>query len=192
MDLAIDQNSIPKQENDSNYQLSLDSVKWNRNYSLSRASIGQIMRSFNNILSVNPKNIYEETLYKHLKPEVQKLMDDYNQLLLCDNAYNFNVRYYNLIVNMPKDVSIYNQEHGNIRLGNPKIGALIKASKQRIDFIINREIPYICKQDQNIHIEFIKLQQDMIKFKETLINFEKQFVLAIDKAHKSQQVYYKS
>lgn len=190
MDLAADHIHTLQQENDINLQLTLDRVRWNRNYTLSRASIGQIMKSFNNILSVHPKNIYEETLYKHLKPEVQKLVDSYNQLLLCKDAYNFNVRYYNLIVNMPKDVSIYNQEHGQIRLGNPKIGALIKASKQRIDFITDREVPSICKQDQNIHIEFVKLQQDMIKFKETLINFEKQFVQAIDKAHKSQQVYY--
>lgn len=170
--------------------ITLDMVKWDSRFKLSRASIGQIMKSFMNILNTKEKNVYEETLYKIIKPEIKLMLDHYNKLLEYHNIFDFNVKYYNLIVNMPGNVSVQEEDHGKVFLGNPKIGKLIQAAKQRTEFIINREVPMVCKSDPGIHIEFVKLQQNMVEFRETIINFEKKFIQAIDKAHKKQQSFY--
>ena len=135
---------------DNTFQLNLKMVDHKPYYILAHASIGQIMVSFQNILSVKSKNEYEEKLYAILIPEIKKLVNEYNEMLSFTNHNEMQVRYYNLITNFPKAVSIYEKEHSKVTMGNPKIGALIKAIKQRLDFIITREIPELYKLNENL------------------------------------------
>lgn len=163
--------------------LHLSQVIWRPNFVLSTASIGQIIISFNNVLKVNPKNQYEITLYQHLKPEIKKLVDEYNNILKCTNLKEQQVKYYNLIVPLPFGVNVYD-EHSEIMLRNAKIGALIKAAKQRIQFIQDRETPVIYVNDPETLQEFINMKLQIKEFSNSLNQFEKTFVFAINEAHK--------
>lgn len=174
---AILRQSVPS-------SISLDNVIWKHYFKLSQASLGQIIISFCNILKVQPKNQYEINLYENLKPLVHQLVNNYNTILVYTNKNEHDIKYYNLIVNLPKTVSINEEQHGQIILGHAKIGCLIQAAKQRIEFIIGRDIPDVYKQDQNLSELFLQLQKDMRKFKDDMIEFEKAFVLAINLAHR--------
>lgn len=169
------------------YDLNLDQVNWKPNYNLSKASIAQIIVSFKNILKVNPKNHYETALYSKLKPEVEKLLSTYNEILKCKNVKEQSVKYYNLIVPLPNNVAIYPEEHGSVMMKNARIGSLIKAAKQRIEFIENRETPAIYITDPELIQEFNNMKLRMKELSQVLTCFEKSFVLAIDSAHKAQQ-----
>jgi len=174
------------QQIDDQSPITLESVIWKFNFTLSRASIGQIMVSFQNILKVRPKNTYESILYDQLIPATQKLINKYSIILSYQNKNEYNVKYYNLIVNLPNNISINDEEHGQIKLGHAKVGALIHALKQRIEFIIRRDMPELYKQDINLCDEFTKLQKNMIEFKQSVIEFENEFVQAINSAHKAK------
>lgn len=179
---------IPSEDCISELILDLDQVNWNSNYILSKASLGQIMVSFRNILKVNPKNLYETTLYGNLKPAIKSLLDVYCNILNCKNLKEYNVKYYNLIGNMPSSVSELHDEHGCIRMKNAKISALIKASKQRTDFIIQRETPLMYLDDSEYLIEFTNMKMQLANiFVKQLLEFETDFIFAIDEAHKAQK-----
>lgn len=177
-------------EETQSYDLSLDQVNWNPSYILSKASIPQIIISFKNILKVNPKNEYETTLYQRLKPAVEILINAYDEILRCKNLKENQVKYYNLIINMPSSVTIFHKEHGRIRMSNAKIGALIEACKQRIKFILERDIPSLYLTDHEILQEFNKMKSQMENFEYNLLDFEAEFILAIDEAHKTQQSFH--
>jgi hypothetical protein len=173
-----------------NYNLELDEVDWKPNYVLSKSSIGHIIFTFKKILNVKPKNIYETTLYDLLKPLLKQLLLEYNRVLLCSNIVERDVKYFNLIGNMPSYISINNEEHGNIKLKKPKIGMMINALKQRIIYILNREIPFLYQQNENYLIEFKKMRFQLNNFEDFVNSFENEFIDAIDQAHKVQQYYY--
>jgi hypothetical protein len=167
------------------YLLNLNYVDWKQNYKLSEASIGQIMVSFRNILNVKPKNNYEEILYSHIKPDIQNLINKYEQILDCKNFIEQNVKYFNLIDNLPFGVKILDNEHGNVLLGRAKLGFLIRAIIQRITFIENRELP-ICYQDNIVmKEEFEQLKIKITEFKQDIWKFEVIFVGAIDRARRA-------
>ncbi len=168
------------------FDLNLSQVMWKPHFILSGASISQIITSFSNILRVNPKNQYEITLYRHLKPAIVKLVNAYNNILKCNTLKEQQVKYYNLIVSMPFGVSVYDEEHGVIMLRNAKIGALVKAAKQRLMFIQERDIPMIYTNDPEILREFNNMKSQIGNFNIILNQFEKDFVFAINEAHKMQ------
>ncbi|QKF94260.1 hypothetical protein QKU48_gp0802 [Fadolivirus algeromassiliense] len=170
-----------------NSELTLDMVNWKPFYSLSRASLGQIMVSFKNILKVAPKNTYETALYSRLKPAVEGLLECYNDILKFNSPVERDVKYYNLIVNLPHGVSENEQHHGSIQMRNAKIGKLIEAAKQRIQFIETRETPVMYTTNQNYLQEFNKMKNQLNDLKDTLDDFEEEFVEAVDQAHKAQQ-----
>lgn len=177
-------------ENQQSYNLTLDLVEWKPYYSLSKSSVGQIMYSFQRILNVIPKNIYEETLYEILKPLIENLVNEYCKILLCSSIVENNVKYYNLIGKMPTNVSICESEHGMIKLKKPKIGKMISALKQRISFILKREIPTLYLQNDEYLKEFNNMRIEIKNFEEIVNNFEQEFIEAIDAAHKAQQDNY--
>jgi hypothetical protein len=172
-------------ENTTNMILSINQINWNPNYILSKASIGQIIVSFKNILKVREKNNYEHKLYSRLKPAVQYLIDKYSDILICNSLKEYQVKYYNLIVNMPNHVSIYPDEHNMIYMRNAKIGQLIKAAKQRIRFIIYRDTPEIYLNDEETKNEWENLKIQMDNFYNEIFHFENEFLISIDEAHKS-------
>jgi len=178
--------SIESSEITQSFDLSLNQVLWKPHFTLSSASISQIITSFNNILKVNPKNQYEITLYQHLKPAIEKLVNEYNDILKCNNLKEQQVKYYNLIVSMPFGVSVYDEEHGRILMRNAKIGALVKAAKQRLIFIQERYTPVIYINDMETLQEFDNMKLQIGNFNIVLNQFEKDFVFAINEAHKMQ------
>lgn len=182
---AIEVISTTTTEPTMSYDLSLDQVNWKSHYKLHKASLGQIIASFRNILKAEPKNKYEITLYYRLKPAVEILIDIYNEILKCDSLKEHDVKYFNLIYDMPKLVEVYPGEHGDIRLRKPKIGALIKASKQRIKFIMEREIPGKYFGDDESIQEFNNLKSQMKDFESIILDFEAEFILAINEAHQT-------
>lgn len=165
-----------------NFLLRLDMVDWKPSYVLSKASLGQIMQCFNNIKNLIPKNLYERTLYSILKKIGEKLTEDYESTLISESKEEYSVKYHNLIVKLPLNVSINEEAHGNIKLKNASIGKLILASKQRIDFILKREPPLIYINNSSLLNQFEKMKKLLQEFYEKLIIFEEDFVLAIDEA----------
>lgn len=170
--------------------LSLDEVDWKPFYILSKCSIAQIMCSFRNILKVVPKNVYEGTLYARLKPAVEGLIECYNDILHYNNSIERDVKFYNLIVKLPFNVSINDQEDGHIRMKNAKIGKLVKACRQRIEFIQHRVIPQMYVNNFHYLHEFNKMKEELKGLLSTLRDFEVEFLEAIDEAHKAQQAVY--
>lgn len=167
-----------------NKELSLDLVNWKPNYILAMASIGQIMVSFSKIKNLVPKNTYEIILYEKLNKIVHTLLIKYNNLLKYNSNVEREVKYYNLIVDLPKNTFI--DDNDNIYLKNAKIGKLVNASKQRINFILNRDIPMRYKKDILYEDAFIKMRDELKEFLNTMNDFEKDFVNSIDEAKKAQ------
>ena len=172
------------------YDLTLCDVEWHPYYVLFRASLGQIMFSLSRVLELLPKNIYEKTLYSNLKSIIIKLIKEYDIMLKCSNKIEREVKFYNLIGKMPYLVKINEEEH-NIKLHKPKIGKIIAALKQRVNFILTRNIPQFYKNNEIYLNEFQKMQEQIKKFKEKVYDFELNFIEAIDHAHKANQENYK-
>jgi len=171
--------------------LSIYQVPWKYNCSLSNASIGQIICCLNNVLYLEPKKVYEEKLYEFLKPSIQTVLIEFNNILNCHGIFELNVKYYNLIVPLPNNVSIFPEEHDRIKLGKPKIGALIKAIKQRIEFILIRDTPKMYLNNQFMLDEFLKMRTQLQEFLIVIRKFEQEFILAVDEAHKAQNKFKK-
>lgn len=163
------------------HALSLDQVDWKPSYNLAQASIGQIMVCFSKILDLTPKTTYEAKFYSHLKPSVRGLIDRFECMLLCSSEEEKQVKVYNLLITLPSGVTIYEEEHGNMKLARPKIGALIKAAKQRLEFIQKRPLPYIYVEEMALFREYIKMKDELIHFNEDLHNFETDFVAIFEK-----------
>ncbi len=163
-------------------QLCLGMVDFKPNYYLSKASIGQIMVCFQNVLSVKSKSNYETRLYSAILPEINKLVQQYNGMLTFKNYPEMIVRYYNLLNKLPPNVTVYKEEHGTIQMKNPKIGALIKAAKQRLQFIITREMPDIYRINSELSKEFNNLKSDCQNLYDNMVQFEELFVKAVRSA----------
>lgn len=168
------------------YNLNLGLVDWHPYYFLSKGSLGQIMVSFSKINSTNPKNIYERTLYQKLNIIIKGLVDRYDEMLQCNSEEEKNVKFHNLIVNLPKGVSIYDDIHGYIKLGYAKIGQLIYAAYQRIDYILDRDIPTIYENNDLLLKEFNKMKDELAIFRTELESFETSFMEYINEARQMQ------
>ena len=168
------------------YNLNLGLVDWHPYYLLSKGSLGQIMVSFSKIKSTNPKNIYERSLYQKLNIIIKGLVDRYDEMLQCNSEEEKNVKFHNLIVNLPRGISIYNDIHGNIKLGYAKIGQLIYATYQRIDYILERETPTIYENDALLLEEFNKMKNELSIFRAEFELFETSFVEYINEARQKQ------
>lgn len=196
VDRSVDQSVDQENENQTQISsevkksLTLDAIDWKPFYVLSKSSIGQIMISFKNILKVTPKNIYETKLYGRLKPAVEGLIGHYNDILQYENDIEKDVKFYNLIVNLPIGVTINDQEDGNITMKFAKIGKLIKAARQRINFIETRTVPQMYVSNEDYLRQFNKMKEELQDLQETFDDFENEFLEAIDEAHKAQQASY--
>jgi hypothetical protein len=166
--------------------LTLDSVDYRRSYVLSKSSIGQIMKAMSVTTTRlnNPKNNYEQILFPGIKNLLNDLIKEYNTLLIFSDEPEHSVKKINLIGNLPKPLSLLEQEH-RIQLHTANIGNLIKACYQRIDFILNRDVPVFYKENQNYLPAFNKMQNELRTFKEKVREFENNFKNLIDQAHKS-------
>jgi len=171
-------------EQSNEIKLNLQMVNYKPYFILAHASIGQIIVCFQNIMGCQAKNVYEEKLYAIIMPEIQILLDEYNEMLSSNSYEEMQVKYYNLLIDLPKGVSINQKEHSKIKMNNVKIGSLIQATKQRLEFIITRPTPTIYQYNENLLKEFNKLQNDSKLFLDSIINFEHVFVNAIRTCYK--------
>lgn len=162
-------------------KLSIEMVEFKMTHYLAKASIGQIMFCFQRILNTQPKNDFEKNLYDNLFPQIKKLLEEYEKMLEGTSNSKILVRYHNLIAKLPPGTIIYQGEHGRIKMRNPKIGALIMAIKQRLQFIMSRDIPEIYKNNEELLKEFNDLKADCIVFYGSICTFEKKFTFAVRK-----------
>lgn len=168
---------------------SRNSVNWKPNYVLSQSSLGQIIETIARI-RMNPKNIYEETLYNKLGPIRAEFIGQFDQLLITNSYVESQVILHNLLGNLPKGTKIFPQLHDNITLGRAKIGNLLQALYQRVDFILTRDPPTFYKKNTSYLVAFNEMGKKLKVFRQDIKKFEEGFVDAIDSAHKAQQTFY--
>lgn len=174
----------------SKYDLSLGAVMWESYFILSKASIGQIVKTFNMIQDRERARGNTEL------PDIicANIVNPFLELLTKGNniAAN-NVRCHNMLYNLPTGVSINDKYHGKIRLSNAKIGLLIKCARGRVQFIVDRDIPIPKNLSSDINIEdyineFNELKKDMIIFLKNIDEFEKEFV-KYSRSRKTQTIH---
>jgi len=167
--------------------LSRESISLKRNYILCKSSLAQIVETINQI-KIIPKNDYELVLKENFERIIPEFIKSFDKLLKTDNENDYIVRKYNLICNLPPGVSIYPKEQYQ-KLRTANIGNLLYALYQRIDYIIERDIPDRYKDNDNEKLadSFIKLQNDLKLFRNDIRDFEDKFLAAIDNAHKSKK-----
>ena len=155
-------------------------------YKLCTCSLGQIIKS----LKITKERLSEKEektkIDSWLIMHITYLIGHYNQLIEKGEESGSKVRFNILTSRLPRDVRI-EPDTCNIEIRNAKIGMLIKQMLQRINFIINREVPnkYITS-DGDKH-EFETLQQDLIKFKIKVNQFKKGFVSVVKDAREEKQ-----
>lgn len=163
--------------NNNAIKYSINSVMWEPYFILSKASLGQIMYTLYHIKN-NINNLEIQNL-------LSTLVTKFENILISDNQLEKNVLYFNLIVNLPYSININNHLHNRIRLSKARIGILIKCLKQRVQFIIDREIPVPKYMDPTYLPEFpekfTKLQNIMKGFLVDIVEFEQQFVALFTK-----------
>lgn len=182
----VEQFINPKQPN-----CNRNNVNWKPNYVLSQSSLGQIMETIARI-RMNPKNIYEETLYNKLGPIRIVFVSQFDQMLITNSYVESQVILHNLLGNLPKGTKIFPQNHDKITLGRAKIGNLLQALYQRVDFILTRDPPTFYEKNTSYLVAFNEMRKKLTVFRQDIKKFEEGFVDAIDGAHKAQQTWYPS
>lgn len=163
--------------------LNMDEIDWHPLYKLNKASLGQIMQTFVQI-NFNPKNNYEKIINKTLKIIIPKLIESFKNIIIFENESEKQVYYYNLLGNLPQGMKINIEKHKNIFLKKANIGNLILALRQRITFILTRNVPKMYKENLNYLNAFNKMKKNLNNFLSIIENFEDEFVNSIDEAHK--------
>lgn len=160
-------------------------VDWKPYYTLDKASLGQIIRTFEKI-NIIPKNSYEIVLSDELNILIQQLISNFDKLLVFNNLIEYSIYYYNLLGSLPDGISINENNHKYIKLKTANIGNLVKALYQRINYILQRDIPLMYKyREEYLHV-FNNMKNNLLKFLDNVKEFEIGFINAIDKAHKSK------
>ncbi len=165
---------------------------YERWYKITKASIGQLIYAIS-FVAINKKNKtpYEEYLSEWFNEEIPKLIFEYEKILgmhiITGNTFDYTVRSFNLAGNLPHSMELMSDKHQGIKVGYAKLGTLIEAAQQRVDFIINREIPVPYKVREELTDAFIRMQTEMQTFKELLNDFEEGFVNAVDRAQYVQR-----
>lgn len=180
---------------DNGTYLTLENVDWKGYYVVSRASIGQIMRTFQNVKEYaerqkNTVKPYEKELNNGLIILLPTLLTNFRNMLYFQNDIEKDIIYFNMLVNMPYDVSIDNEKYGRINLSRANIGSLIKAAKQRVNFILSRETPNRYKESVEQIAVFESMKLKLKEFVSDIDDFEQDFLNVIDKAHKTQQKHF--
>ena len=159
------------------YNLSLDQVELKNWFKLNRSSLGQLLGQLQKVDIKNPNNEYKISFKAWIKNsgDIQELVSAYNNILRSNSKIEYNVKKVNLLGNLPKDI-IVNTSHNDTNLNKSRIGDIIRASKQRIIYMITRELPERYMDDKKERIEFRKIQFQMVWFLLVMIKFECKFV----------------
>lgn len=132
--------------------LQFDSVPYNPDYRLSSSTLWQIVRGIVEIKKnlTEPKNDYQKTMYPLLIELINNIEMGFKQLLTYENEDEKEVIEYHLGVRGKLPQQIKMSFHHKIKIGNSNFDPLIKAAKQRINFILSRRIPPHYSADENI------------------------------------------
>jgi hypothetical protein len=156
---------------DENY--TINNIMWEPYFFLAKASIGQLF-----VTLIKIQDELEEP--NPVLTILQQLTAKYLEILKAETFPAKNVKFFNLIVNLPKGVSIelYKQKH---RLGTVPIINVIESIKNRIIFIINRELPIPKSLDPKItmeeyEVEYNNLKTAMKSLLAEVINFETDYI----------------
>jgi len=155
--------------------LSLDKVSIHYTYLLEKASIGQIMKRLSNLLIKDPKNPYQRSLNEYFQTAVPKLVEAYNSLLKCSTYEEYIVKDYNLLGNLPRNMSLDTSIKKSPNLYQASVGDMLTALKQRIEFIAKRDIPKFYEKNA-IYVEpFKNMQQQVLNLLPAIAEFEDGF-----------------
>ena len=168
--------------------LSLDKVSIHYTYLLEKASVGQIMKRLSNLAIKDPKNIYQETLNEYFKTAVPKLVNAYNEMLKSSTYEEYVVKDYNLLGNLPRKMSLDTSIKKNPNLYQASVGDMLKALRQRVDFIATREVPKFYEKNPMYMESFKNMQKQILELIPHVDEFENGFTNTIDKVMKLKQV----
>lgn len=131
--------------------LPFDSVPYNPDYRLSSSTLWQIIRGIVEIKKnlTEPKNDYQKTMYPLLIELINNIETGFNQLLIYENEDEKEVIEYHLGIRGKLPQQIKMAFHHKIKIGNSNFDPLVKAAKQRIQFILSRRIPPHYSNDEN-------------------------------------------
>ena len=128
-----------------------DDVPYNENYRLSSSSLWQIVRGMTEIKKklTEPKNDYQKLMYPSLVKLIDNIENGFKQLLFYKNEDEKEVIEYHLGVKgkLPQQVKM--SFHHKIKIGNSNFDPLVKAARQRINFILSRRIPPHYSEDEH-------------------------------------------
>jgi len=152
-------------------------------YYLCYAGIGQIIKAISEVKITKTKNIFEKNLSKFFKHAIPILIEEFAKCSICKNENDYQVKKYNLMNSkLPRNISIKTEDH-HVKLKHAKLGKLIDAAKQRLEFIIERPIPDYYNENVECKKCFVLMKDDLKKFLQELEMFENEFIEVINKSH---------
>lgn len=160
--------------------ISLDMIRIEKYYRVSKSSLPQLLVRLKMVNIDNPKNSYEFMFNKLYRQRVQIVINEYNKVLKYRTSVEYYIKVYNLFGRLPKNIIIETFMKGSDKLFQSRVGDLITAIKQRIEFIIDRNVPQVYylwdyNEELNYVEEFNKMQNELTKFWYTIDKFEKDF-----------------
>ncbi len=167
------------------YELDVGMVELKKWHKLDRASLGQIMRRMMDVQIKNPKNSYEIVLDEFFRSKTSELVNAYNKILECWSFEEYEVKLYNLIGKLPPGLKIEIPIRKTNLLSRASMGDMVVAIKQRINFILTRDLPVMYTFRPEYKDAFLKMQTELSEFLEKVEIYEEEFQDVIDKAHNS-------
>jgi hypothetical protein len=176
-----------------NYNLNLENVPYNTNHSLIAGSLGQLMKSIQDlssrISSDKETDDYKKALYPKLRNISTGLLDQFFPLLKANNSKEEGVRKFNIIGynGMVKKVRgrfpFVARLRPNTTYKYANFGDLMKVVKQRCEYLTTREVPQRYIDDHEEGQAFTKLRGEVATFLNYLNNtVDKQWSDAVTSA----------
>jgi len=161
----------------------MENFNLTREKKLCESSFGEIMQAFSQItIKKRELKAYEYFLKSWFQVSIPNIVNEYLELLEYKTKKQWAVNYFNLIGPLPPQLYINEEEH-NMILKKSNLGNLLKALKNRIHFMLNRDIPPMYLHDCEYLEHFNDIRSKLKMFDQNIDNFEKEFVKAIDMAH---------
>ena len=171
--------------------LDISCVRTHHTLKIYRASLGQIVRSFQHFIIKEPKNVYQHKLNRlFFKKSVPEFISKYNDLLQFSTVAEHDVKYINLVGPLPTGLVIQQTLKGSPILNIAKVGDVIEALRQRATFIRDRDLPSFYDDKPEYAKCFKNMQLEMDTLLTNIDHLEDSFIEAIDRASKAQQADY--
>ena len=144
--------------------IELDTYRYEGKYLLCGASLAQIMIALRNGVErvKDPKNEYQRVLYPWLEKTSNEIVEEFKKLLYYTDQVDEDARRYNLGGRLPRPVIA--KYHNKVQLGLANFGPLINAAIQRTNYILNRNLPPRCNDDEAYRERFDNLRAQLPPF----------------------------